>query len=130
MEGRGNARHCYVSLHYGVIHHSCTDFGIIVSRGGFTKGAVEFARDKPILYSVACGTTGRMRSRMAIGYAEHRSRSHDAVIRVYDQAGNVIQKHEQKGHFEQPKVFHSQRVVFPAKNRFLNVSAFIGAEAY
>jgi hypothetical protein len=38
----------------------------------------------------------------AIGYAEHRSRSHDAVIRVYDQAGNVIQKHEQKGHFEQP----------------------------
>jgi hypothetical protein len=26
----------------------------------------------------------------AIGYAEHRSRSHDAVIRVYDEAGNVI----------------------------------------
>jgi len=25
----------------------------------------------------------------AIGYAEHRSRSHNAVIRVYDQAGNV-----------------------------------------
>jgi len=25
----------------------------------------------------------------AIGYAEHRSRSHDAVIRVYDAAGNV-----------------------------------------
>jgi hypothetical protein len=23
----------------------------------------------------------------AIGYAEHRSRSHDAVIRVYDEAG-------------------------------------------
>jgi hypothetical protein len=27
----------------------------------------------------------------AIGYAEHRSRSHDAVIRVYDEAGKVIQ---------------------------------------
>ena len=26
----------------------------------------------------------------AIGYAEHYSRSHDAVIRVYDAAGNVI----------------------------------------
>jgi hypothetical protein len=26
----------------------------------------------------------------AIGYAIHRSRSHDAVIRVYDKAGNVI----------------------------------------
>jgi Restriction endonuclease len=35
---------------YGVIHHSRASFGIIVSRGGFTKGAVEFARDKPILF--------------------------------------------------------------------------------
>jgi len=26
----------------------------------------------------------------AIGYAMHGSRSHDAVIRVYDDAGNVI----------------------------------------
>jgi len=25
----------------------------------------------------------------AIGYAKHRSRSHDAVIRVYHEAGNV-----------------------------------------
>jgi len=33
---------------YGVIHHSQSDFGIIVSRGGFTKGAVEFAANKPI----------------------------------------------------------------------------------
>ena len=24
----------------------------------------------------------------AVGYAKHRSRSHDAVIRVYDEAGN------------------------------------------
>jgi hypothetical protein len=29
----------------------------------------------------------------AIGYAEHHSRSHDAVIRVYDDAGNVIDFH-------------------------------------
>jgi hypothetical protein len=29
----------------------------------------------------------------AIGYAQHRSRSHDAVIRVYDAAGNVIETH-------------------------------------
>jgi hypothetical protein len=27
----------------------------------------------------------------ATGYAMHRSRSHDAVIRVYDEAGNVIE---------------------------------------
>ena len=30
----------------------------------------------------------------AIGYAQHRSRSHQAVIRVYDAAGNVIEAHE------------------------------------
>src|SRR5262245_44181156 len=33
----------------------------------------------------------------AIGYAQHRSRSHDAVIRVYDDAGSVIEKHEHGG---------------------------------
>src|SRR5262249_60072959 len=32
----------------------------------------------------------------AIGHAEHYSRSHDAVIRVYDAAGNVIETHEHK----------------------------------
>src|ERR1043166_1019390 len=37
----------------------------------------------------------------AIGYAEHRSRSHHAVIRVYDVAGNVIQTHEHKGDFKE-----------------------------
>jgi hypothetical protein len=37
----------------------------------------------------------------AIGYAEHRSCSHDAVIRVYDAAGNVIQMHEHKGEFKE-----------------------------
>src|SRR5262245_42455713 len=30
----------------------------------------------------------------AIGYAMHYSRSHDAVIRVYDAAGNAIETHE------------------------------------
>jgi hypothetical protein len=38
----------------------------------------------------------------AIGYAQHRSRSHDAVIRVYDHAGNVLETHEQKGNFKEP----------------------------
>ena len=31
----------------------------------------------------------------------HRSRSHDAVIHVYDAAGNVISTHEHKGEFKQ-----------------------------
>ena len=37
----------------------------------------------------------------AIGYAERRSRSHDAVIRVYDDAGNVIETHEHAGDFKE-----------------------------
>jgi hypothetical protein len=36
----------------------------------------------------------------AIGYASHYSRSHGAVIRVYDDAGNVIETHEHKGRFQ------------------------------
>jgi hypothetical protein len=35
--------------------------------------------------------------RDAIGYAQFYSRSHDAVIRVYDAAGNVIETHEHAG---------------------------------
>ncbi|PYJ50416.1 MAG: hypothetical protein DME83_09565 [Verrucomicrobia bacterium] len=34
-----------------------------------------------------------------IGYAKFYSRSHDAVIRVYDEAGNVIETHEHAGDF-------------------------------
>ena len=35
----------------------------------------------------------------AVDYAKFFSRSHDAVIRVYDGAGNVIEAHEHKGEF-------------------------------
>ena len=38
----------------------------------------------------------------AIGYAMHSSRSHDAVIRVYDDAGNVIETPEHRGDFNEP----------------------------
>jgi hypothetical protein len=37
----------------------------------------------------------------AIGYAEHYSRSHDAVIRVYDDAGNMVETHEHTGDFKE-----------------------------
>ncbi len=37
----------------------------------------------------------------AIGYAKFYSRSHDVVIRVYDEADNVIETHEQKGDFKE-----------------------------
>ena len=37
----------------------------------------------------------------AIDYAKAFSGSHDAVIRVYDESGNVIQTHEHKGDFKE-----------------------------
>jgi hypothetical protein len=38
----------------------------------------------------------------AIEHAKFRSRSHDAVIRVYDAQGNVIETHEHKAKFKEP----------------------------
>jgi hypothetical protein len=37
----------------------------------------------------------------AIGYAKFRSRSHDAVIRVFDAVGNVIKTYEHVGDFKE-----------------------------
>ena len=37
----------------------------------------------------------------AVGYAQFYSRSQQAVIRVYDAAGNVIDTHEQAGQFKE-----------------------------
>jgi hypothetical protein len=37
----------------------------------------------------------------ALGYARFFSRSHDAVIRVYDSAGDVIETHEHAGDLQQ-----------------------------
>jgi hypothetical protein len=37
----------------------------------------------------------------AINYAKFYSRSHDAVIHVYKEAGNVIETHEHAGEFRE-----------------------------
>jgi hypothetical protein len=37
----------------------------------------------------------------AVGFAKFFSRSHNAVIRVYDAAGNVIETHEHAGEFKE-----------------------------
>jgi hypothetical protein len=37
----------------------------------------------------------------AIGYAMHCSRSHDALIRVYDDADNLIKTYEHRGDFKE-----------------------------
>jgi tryptophan synthase beta subunit len=47
----------------------------------------------PANYLLGSRTLMQMQSN-AIGYAKFYSRSHDAVIRVYDDAGNAIDTHE------------------------------------
>jgi hypothetical protein len=48
---------------------------------------------------VGCGMAILTAVANAIGYAEYYSRSHHAVIRIYDAAGNVIEMYEHKGPF-------------------------------
>ena len=44
---------------------------------------------------------GRDGERNAIDWAKFFSRLHGAVIRVYDEAGNVIETHEHAGEFKE-----------------------------
>ena len=39
--------------------------------------------------------------KIAVDYAKFYSRSHHALIHVYDDAGNVIETHEHKGDFKE-----------------------------
>jgi hypothetical protein len=52
----------------------------------------------------------------AIDYAKFYSRSRDAVIRVYDAAGNVIDTYEHAGDFKRAVRFHRAQL----KPRFSN----------
>jgi len=51
--------------------------------------------------TVVCGIAGQKQSQTAIDNAKFRSPSRRAVIRVYDEAGNVIETHEHKGEFKE-----------------------------
>jgi hypothetical protein len=54
----------------------------------------------------------------AIGYAKFRRRLHRALIRIYDEAGNVIETHEHASQFKEPFVFSSHHVALPARTKF------------
>jgi hypothetical protein len=60
----------------------------------------------------------------AIGYAKFFSRSNDAVIRVYDNAGNVIQTHYHEGEFKSGELLLTSHRSSPKANA--HDSAFIG----
>jgi hypothetical protein len=52
-------------------------------------------------HSVGCGIGEPNAISNAVGYAKHYSRSQDAVISVYGDAGNVIETYEHNGDFKQ-----------------------------
>jgi hypothetical protein len=54
-----------------------------------------------ISHALSLGRLWYDRPDNAIGYAMHSSRSHAAVIRVYDAAGNVIETHQHNGDFKE-----------------------------
>src|SRR5260370_29341504 len=62
-------------------------------------------------HSVICGTLNQMQST-----TQSFSRSHDAVIRVYDEAGNVIETHEHAGDFKRAVVNGNPIATPPQKN--------------
>ena len=55
-----------------------------------------------IILGVGFETASPTRSATLSGYAQFYSRSHHAVIRVYDAAGDVIGTHEHAGKFKEP----------------------------
>jgi hypothetical protein len=50
---------------------------------------------------VFCGPLFLGRHAGQFSYAKFYSRSHDAVIRVYDEAGNLIEAHKHAGDFRE-----------------------------
>jgi hypothetical protein len=65
------------------------------------KGGAVLTRRLTRCHSAGCGMGEPHAVSNAIEYAEFRSRAHDAVIRVYDATGNVIETHEHAGAFKE-----------------------------
>src|SRR5438132_11062094 len=61
----------------------------------------------------------------AVGYAKFRSRSHDAVIRIYDEAANVIETHEHAGDFKESRAHSAYPAIWTtAKGESKGVSPY------
>jgi hypothetical protein len=65
----------------------------------------------------------------AIKCAKSSSRSHDAVIRVFDGAGNVIETHEQAGDLFKPRTFATASPATPSSVPAKSASAEIATTA-
>jgi hypothetical protein len=66
------------------------------------QARASYASSRPFISFCRCGVESkRVTARKPVPYAKFRSRSHDAVIRVYDETGNVIETHEHKGELKE-----------------------------
>ena len=83
-----NRYYCYLYFH---VH-----FGAAYSCAVYTQ---LWRMSSTKLTMTWCGKPNAVSS--AVDYAKFRSRSHDAVVRVYDDAGNVIETHEWAGKFKE-----------------------------
>jgi hypothetical protein len=68
-------------------------------KGGYSDGGVDLVSDVLPFGRLWYGEPNAINN--AIGYAKFPSRSHDAVIRVYDDAGNLTQTHEHTDDFKE-----------------------------
>jgi hypothetical protein len=81
------------------LKHSTTSIHIYEIRPRADKGGFDLISDALPYSPLWCRGPNAIRD--AIGYAKFYSRSNDAVIRVYDDAGNVIETHEHAGDFKE-----------------------------
>jgi len=59
-------------------------------------------RNERVFTKTTSNLSSQKFARSTLWFRRFRSRSHDAVIRVYDEAGNVIETHEHAGEFREP----------------------------
>jgi hypothetical protein len=90
----------FASLHFGsaalVLQRPFSPYTFTKSaRAMMIAASVEFPMH---CHPVACGYT---KVSDAVDYAKFFSRSHDAVIQVYDHTGSVIETHDHKGDFRE-----------------------------
>ena len=77
-----------------------SDFHLYEVRPRKDKRGVDLISDALPFGRLWCGEPNAISN--AVDYAKFYSRSHPVVIRVFDEAGTVIETHEHAGDFQEP----------------------------
>ena len=89
---------------FALVDLSILNFGIVREGPGTLRDHVGEALKATRMAATTAPTIIRAIARvldLGTNKRSHRSRSHDAVIRVYDDVGNVIYTHEHMGDFKE-----------------------------